>query len=282
MRHYPNMFPEGIVGAVRAGEAGGYLPDACETVSKQQKETRRVFNMFAVLMIALPWCIFLTLLAASVAFGINSAFQPLLDNPEGGTFEGGMEGALKGIVGVLFFVVFGGGWAAYFIGRSERFRSFRHRMGLAVPMFRRRALNENLAHFSFHLGRLAKAGLSPFASWRLAALAVPNEAYADRLTAMSDNLNEQSRLSELLYRSKLFPRETAQIVETGEMTGDLPNALDQVMEFGREREKQANLYIGIKAGCWTTMVFFLGGAVVLMVIYVTYILNVGKFLETME
>lgn len=281
MAHYPNMFPRGVVGAVRAGETGGYLPDACESLSIQQKETRRIFNMFSILMIALPWTLFLTYLAAVIAFGIDKAFQPLLDNPQGGTFEEGVSGALKGFVTVLFLLTVASGIAMYFLGRSRRFRAFRHRVGIAMPMFKRRALNENLSHFSYHLGKLAKSGLSPFASWRLAAQAVPNEAYSARLMQMSENLSEQTRLSELLYRSKLFPHETAQLVQTGEMTGDLPGALDQVMEFGREREKQANLYIGMKAGCWTLLVFTVGGMVVLMVMYVTYLMNLDKMMDRM-
>jgi type II secretory pathway component PulF len=281
LEHYPNMFPSGVVGAVRAGETGGYLPDACESISVQQKETRRIFNMFAILMVAVPWTLFLLYLAAVIAFGIDRAFQPLLDNPEGGTFEQGVSGALTGFVTVLFVLTVIGGVTAYFLGRSRKFRAFRHRVGIAMPMFKRRALNENLSHFSYHLGRLAKSGLSPFASWQLAARAVPNDAYSARLLAMAENLSEQTRLSELLYRSKLFPYETAQLVETGEMTGDLPGAMDQVMQFGREREKQANLYIGMKAGCWTVLVFGIGGMMVLMVIYVTYLLNIGKMMDGM-
>jgi type II secretory pathway component PulF len=110
---------------------------------------------------------------------------------------------------------------------------------------------------------------------------VPNEAYSAKLLAMSENLNEQTKLSELLFRSKLFPYETAQLVQTGEMTGDLPGALDQVMDFGREREKQANLYIGMKAGCWTVLVFSVGGMIVLMVMYVTYLMNLDKMMDKM-
>jgi type II secretory pathway component PulF len=279
MAHYPNIFPSGTVGAVRAGETGGYLPDACDTIALQQKETRSIFMWFAGLGISLPWFFVLLMIGISIAAGINRGIDSIVEGTPGPAVQEGIRDAWKGIVGWLFGLTVVGFLVAYFAGRMRQFRNFRHRFGLSVPVFKKRAIAENLSHFSYHLGRLAKSGLSPFASWQLAASAVPNEAYSAKLMGLATNMNEQTKLSELMFRSKLFPMETAQLVETGEVTGDLPNAMDQVMDYSREKEKEAKLYIGIKAGCWTFMVFFLGGSIVFLVVYLTYFRGVFRIIE---
>lgn len=279
MAHFPNMFTKGIVGAVRAGEQGGYLPDACQTISEQQKQTRTVFWYFFGVLLFFPILMIGLFGALAVAAGINKGIDAVRDGVEGDAVQTGILESIKGPVGIAliaFFLVLG---LSYWIGKNVSLRPWRHRMGLAVPPFRWRAYNENLAHFSFHLGRLAKSGLSPFASWRLAAEAVPNEAYAKRLEGIAEHLNENTKLSELLYRSKVFPRETAQFVETGELTGDLPKALDQVMELGRQREKLATAYIGVKAGCWTAMIFFVGPSIAVAIVLLTYYRGVFRILD---
>jgi type II secretory pathway component PulF len=264
---------------VRAGETGGYLPDACETVSIQQKQTRAIFWYFAGLLILFPIFVFGVLFGVAMAAGINQGIDAVRDGNDSPVFVEALLSSVKSVGAPIFFGMMGAGLLVYFIGRGRAHRGFRHRVGLAMPPFRWRAYNENLAHFSFHLGQLSKSGLSPFASWKLAASAVPNEAYANRLVAIAESLNERTKLSDLLYRSKLFPRETAQLVETGEITGDLPSALDQVMEIGRQREKLGNAYIGIKAGCWTLMIVLVGPTIIVMVIYLTYMRGVFRIIE---
>ena len=108
---------------------------------------------------------------------------------------------------------------------------------------------------------------------------MPNEVYADRVAAIAHNMNERTKLSELMYRSKIFPRETAQDVETGEVTGDMPTAMEQVMDIGRQKEKLGVAYIGAKAGCWTILLLSVGGMVMFLIVYGTYIRGVFRVLE---
>ncbi len=279
MAHYPAMFTEGIVGAVRAGEQGGYLPDACQTISEQQKQTRTVFYLFFGVMLCMPFFLIGVLAAVAVSFGLNKGIDAVRDGNDGPAVQTGIFDTLQGPIGIGFAVFFVLLIVGYFVGRHHSFRALRHRVGLAMPPFRWRAYNENLAHFSYHLGRLAKSGLSPFASWRLAAQAVPNSKYAQRLESVAANLNENTKLSDLLYRANMFPRETANLVETGELTGDLPHALDQVMEVGRQREKIATAYIGVKAGCWTLLIFIGGPTLLVAIVYLTYLRGVFRIIE---
>ena len=212
MAAYPNMFTKGQVGATRAGEQGGYLPDALQTVGEQQKQTRAVFWFFFGVLLLLPVLFILILATISVSAGVNTAIDAVRDGNENSDALKVMLDSLKGPMSAIFFSSLGAALLLYFIGKHYSFRPLRHRLGLAVPPLRWRAYNENLAHFSFHLGRLAKSGISPFSSWRLAADAVPNERYADRLRKVASELNEKTKLSDLLYRSTFFPRETAPAV----------------------------------------------------------------------
>jgi type II secretory pathway component PulF len=279
MEHYPGIFPKGAIGSVRAGESGGYLPDACMTVSEQQKETRNLFLVFAILAIVFPIFLAGVLFAIAIAGGLNAGIDAINAGDTGPAVQRGFVEAIKSYVGWLFLAVFGGAFLVYLFGRSHKLRRFRHRLGLISPVLRKRALSENLSHLSFHLSRLAKSGLTPFASWRLAAAAVPNEAYAAKALTLAEAMNEKTRLSELLYKSKLFPYEMTQLVETGEITGDLPHALDEVMDFGRSQEKQANTFIAFRVGCWTLLFFTVGGVIIFAIPYLTYLRGVFRIAE---
>jgi type II secretory pathway component PulF len=279
MEHYPKMFPKGVVGAVRAGEVGGYLPDACDTVSKQQRETRTIFLFFLALMIVVPLFVGGVLFAITVAGGINRGIDAVRDGNSEPAVELGMQEMFGSVVGPVLIAILVLTVLGIVFALSVKFRRVRHRIGLALPPFRWRAYNENLAHFSYHLGQLSRAGLSPFTSWRIAAQAVPNEVYADRLVSMAHNMNERTKLSELMYRSRIFPRETAQVVETGEVTGDMPTAMEHVMDIGRQKEKLGVAYIGAKAGCWAILLFTVGGMVMFIIVYGTYIRGVFRVME---
>ncbi|MCH7904506.1 MAG: type II secretion system F family protein [Armatimonadetes bacterium] len=281
MAHYPDLFPAGIVGGVRAGEKGGYLPEACEVISKQRDEAKKLKTLFKWPLMIGAASVFCLGLVVAAGKGISSGIDSFDTDPSGSgsaVWEG-MLRAIFGPVGIVLAVLVAG----YFIFRA-RWMQYentlkRHDVGIKVPLFGLRAKNECLAIFSWNLGRLAKAGLSPFASWQVAADAVPNVAYADDLRKAGQGMSENTKFSELFYQSSLFPHEVAATIETGEMTGSIETALEQAMQVARDRQIESDRLLKFKSGCWIALLMFAGPALGIAIFYHYYFSSLFRILD---
>lgn len=277
---YPDLFPPGVVGAVRAGERGGYLSEACGVVSEQCKETHKLQRLFwwvgiAVIVVAVSLA-----MASAGSVGVDRAIASINDpqNPQNAMVEGLRE-AFLGITGwslAAFFVLY------FFIKVSLRKtarRPQRHALALRTPIVGKRARAESLALFSWHLNRLGNAGLSPFQAWGLAAAAVPNLAFAHKLEKVGSGMNESTNFSALFYKSDLFPHEIAAVIETGEMTGSIASSLEQAMDYSRADQRAADAALKAKAGCWMFLLIGGGGMIAFMILYGGYLKSATKQLD---
>ena len=281
MRHYPDLFPEGVVGAVHAGEQGGYLPEACEVISKQREEAKKLTALFKWPTVIGGASVICLLLVVAAMKGLESG----IDSINTGTTAPGdamLQGAMRAIFGpvglalvvlISGFFIFRARWMKY----ENTFK--RHEKGIDVPIFGLRARNECLALFSWNLSKLAKAGLSPFASWQVAADAVPNVAFAENLRKVGRGMSENTKFSELFYQSSLFPHEVAVTIETGEMTGGIETALEQAMQVSRDRQMESDRLLKFKAGCWGTLLMFAGPALGVAIIWSIYYKAVFRLLD---
>lgn len=280
MECYPDLFSPGHVGAVRAGESGGYLPESMGVMSEQCKETHKLMRAYwwlglAVIVTAVTFAI-----ALGGSIGIDRLIMSINDpNDPNNTLPAALRDAAKGPIGIgllLFFVFYF--FTKYWLRRTST-RETRHRMTLSVPLVGKRASSENLSLFSWHLNQLQQAGLSPFASWKLAAEAVPNVAFSRRLLDAGSGMSENTKYSSLFYNSKLFPHEVSAIVETGEATGDVATALEQAMDYTRSEQKTVDTTLKLKAGCWAALLLGGGGLIAFLIMYISYLHSAFKVLE---
>lgn len=264
---YPDVFAPGAVGAVAAGEEGGYLWQSVEVLSQQNQAAWKLRRMYWWVGLVLWSTIFSFPLVWVAMAGTDAAIATINTGANG--FQElfrGMGKALVGWPGIVTAVLVVG----YFFGRAWSWRTssrlLRHRMAARAPIVGKRTQGENLAALSYHLGQLSRAGISPWRAWQLSCVAVPNEAYAEELSRLGQGLGEGTRLSALLYQAKLFPQEYVPLVETGELTGTTPQALDQAMELGRGDAKQAETILKIKAAVWGVLIV-LGSTAIVYIIF---------------
>ncbi len=280
MESYPDIFQPGAVGAIRAGEKGGYLQEACHTLSEQTKSTWKLALFF--------WPMRGVIIAVTVTFLI--AFVGI------GTIRGGLitintgeasgpamtEGALQvlqgptGIFfGILFLIIFG--TEIYFW--TTHSRPLRHKLARVLPFIGRRTRGECLSIFTWHLSSLAKAGISPWQSFNLAADAVPNMDFSKRLKDSVRHPGDQASLSLMLYQSGMIPQEYAAMIETGEMTGTAPQALDDTSKMTIEDSQYAERNLKVRAGCWALLLMFGGGMIAFLLMYNGYIRSAFEILD---
>jgi type II secretory pathway component PulF len=254
MSPYIDMFQPGEVGGIRAGEMGGYAPDAADAVSDQLK-TMNKFRLW------FWWCGLVAMaslmslpLVAIAANGLEESAKTI--NTTGPMNRGvvamfqGWGAALLGPPGWFVAAIFLG----YVLFRIFWFRTEnlanRHGMALKTPLSSKRAVRENVIGFAWHLERLTISGLPPNRCWMLASEAVPNIAFARRLTAMGRGMTDESRISDTLKGANVFPEEFWPMVSTGELTGTLPEALNEAAQLSRADMQSTESHIKWRAGCW--------------------------------
>jgi len=153
-----------------------------------------------------------------------------------------------------------------FFGR-RRYLPLRHKLGATMPVVSRRAKLENARALSYHLGRLQEAGLSPYRSWKLASEAVPNLTFSNRMKEAGTPMTESSKLSAAMRTSEILPGEYADLVQTGEMTGTVPQAMAQVMSLAEQDQAHAETAIKIKAWIWVAILVVGVGGIAFALFY---------------
>jgi type IV pilus assembly protein PilC len=290
MERYPYLYPESVVGTIRAGENGGFLVEACEVLSDQAQNAhafRRMFwwvrPMIVNALIALP----LVWLISQAALMTWKYVEPF---GEGATASHVMSGAIKSLGTLLLwpigpFTLFWWGllYGLFRLLASHKAKMMRHEMALSWPVFGARTRHECLAMFSWTMAKLAKSGISPKRSWELATEAVPNLAVKERLNKIANRLSGAEKLSDAVFKEKLFPAEYAPLIATAEHTGDMPGAFDQLSKISKIEFDAAQTDARLKSGRWANAgCMLIGGIVLIVLFYVAYRQLLPAILEGLE
>ncbi|MBX3112858.1 MAG: type II secretion system F family protein [Fimbriimonadaceae bacterium] len=243
MAAFPDVFPEGAVGAIAAGEAGGYVPEAATELGERFRAAHKVgwaarffrWSAFYLGFVGLPF-----------VMAVTSGMMKLVDTAVNGTQQttpAQLLGTFVTTSVTKFFtswpvIVLAVGCAVYFVSgwwlRQTAQRPLRHRWGYRLPVFGQFARQENLSVFSSHMERLSAAGISPRQSWELAARAVPNHEFSAMLQGALATTGHETPFSDIAARSGIVPPEQASLIRTGEMTGSLPDAFRHMALMARD------------------------------------------------
>lgn len=241
LEHYPYLYPPDVIGVLRAGEASGFLPDATDEIARKMESSNHIKRR----LFYFQWLFATTVLVTPVILAViqGSLYSIQKQDVAGGTLN---TGKVLGTGFLLSFLrdlpislaVFGVIWAFHAWFNSMKMRDFRHKLVLRTPVIGPRARIEALSRFTWALGLISRGGLSPQSTYLLALQSVPNMALRRQLEAQGHQMTESDRLSSALRKTNLVPFEYGAIVETGEVTGDVPRALDSVYRAS-ENEFQA-------------------------------------------
>ncbi len=262
---YPDLYPGHVIALIRAGETGGFLPDAAETISKQAGDAAsfKRFHWFVlpILVNALAAIPLVIVFMQSFVDGYKLYEQDASLGPWGAigqSFTKNLLGPL-GLAALLVYVAF---WIGFWMSRTPRFRRKRHKLALAWPVFGPRTRNESVAIFCWVLSRLSVAGISPQRAWELAVPCAPNEEMQVRLYQAGVKMREGSRLSEAVFGSNLFHEDYAPVIATGELTGDISGALQTLADASRGEFETSNAKARTRTGQLGCFAVFLTGAVI--------------------
>lgn len=283
---FPDLYPAHVVALIRAGETGGFLPDAAEAVSKQAGDAAsfKRFHWFVlpILVNALAAIPLVTVFMQSFVDGYKLYEQDASLGPFGAIWQSILKN-LFGPLGLAALLVYVAFWIGFWMSRSPRFRRKRHKLALSWPVFGPRTRNESIALFCWVLSRLSVAGISPQRAWELAVPCAPNEEMQARLHQAGIKMREGSRLSEAVFGSNLFHEDYAPVIATGEMTGDISGALQTLADASRGEFETSNAKARTRTGQLGCFAVFLTGAVItILMAYFWYNRFFGAVLDGLD
>ncbi|CAN5386437.1 N/A [soil metagenome] len=274
MERYPDLYPSPVVGLVRAGEQGGFLPDALEEVSIQAENAHKFRRFF----VWVYWVAVNTLLSIPLVLVFTRAMLVAYDEVDksGGQMD---MGAVLGVIGKamiqnliwpwgpIFAIIYGGMWLLKRYIESDDRTMLRHRWGMKWPVLGARARQENFTAFSWTMARLSRAGLPPARSWQMAANAVPNIYMRDLLNRAGTGwLEGREKLSDLIHQSGVFPEEYAPMVYNAELTGDIPGAMDRLAGMSRDQFVSATAYAKLRSSAWGCLAMVATGGIIMIIL----------------
>lgn len=277
MAMYPELYPEHVVGLVRAGEIGGFLPDACAAVSEQAGAAHKFrmshwFLWFAVIstLAVLP-----TVLFSMLTF--NSTFWKMwkgnADVDSGWVLHEFFLGFLKALIGpggIIILVLYLALYIFYKRLNMPTGRRLRHTIGFRIPLYGKRATHEGVTLFTWSLANLSRSGIPPQTAWALAAQCAPNMCLREQLVEAGRMMQANSRVSEAVFRSHVFSEEYAPMISTGEMTGDLPGTLERLAQVSRGNFDDQTQTVKWRAGCWSLLMLGIAAGGGMIILYYCY------------
>lgn len=278
---YVDLFPHNAVGMVRAGEMGGFLPEALNYLASQYGDQASMKRWFWWVRAATWQALLALTFGLPVPFAFWAGFHA-------GTSDGFISSYLKFLLFPTLPIAIGIGAAALllrFVLLSPSKTRFRHRLALRLPFgLGERGRFESYRAFLWTLRSLSNAGISPNSAWNLASGAVPNAELALQLAESGRGEDSRHPFSTRMMATGVLPSEFDAVMLTAEQSGDVVGALDSMVNVASEEmnvAKERSRAGVVSMGCLILLIA--GGALGLFIAsqyYGRVFEQVDRFMES--
>jgi type IV pilus assembly protein PilC len=240
LEKYPRAFPRYYVSLVRASEISGTMGPMLRKLSEyllNQRETAKrvkgalIYPAFMFLM-SIGVTIFLltaVLPKFTAIFASRKAALPLPTQ---------MLMAISHSLMYYWYAWIGGAallvtlvWLLLRTEAGQRgFDWLKLNLPIFGPMFHKLYLSRSLST----MGTMITAGVQMLDSLSIVRDVAANRFYAELWTEVHDRVQNGQQLSEPLLKSPLVPKSVAQMITSGEKTGELPNVLNRISAYMEE------------------------------------------------
>jgi type IV pilus assembly protein PilC len=245
LRKYPKIFDDLYVNLVAAGELGGVLDSTFARLAGYIEKARSLKGKVksamiypaAIVFVAISVIIFLMI------FVIPVFAQMFLDF--GGTLPWPTQAVIWLSNFVKNYVLFSipVSIVAVFVFkqyyRTESGKRLVHRILLKTPVFGPLLQKAAIARFSRTLSTLMGSGVPILDSLDITARTAGNKVLEDAVLASIGSIKEGQTLATPLAKHRVFPPMVVQMVEIGDVTGELDSMLSKLADFYEEEVDRA-------------------------------------------
>lgn len=227
MANYPRIFPDHIVGMVRAGELGGFLEIVLNEIAQTYETNIALYRgSWIPKMLATQ-----SVLVLALTIPLMSSLFHSLD------VAANMKLYLEREM-VIFPIALGAMFLVKFLGRQlqlPQFRRLRDGLSLHLPAFGALQKQSAVAAFLRMLRKLYHAGVGPIQAWEAAMNTASNVVIREKFASAYQLMEQGAALPDAFSATGLFEDEVEQLVATGHHSGEIVQSLDNATTLYQTR-----------------------------------------------
>jgi type IV pilus assembly protein PilC len=237
MQKHPADFPPIMINMVRAGEVGGFLDQALESIADSFEADVKLRGTIKSAMSYPTVVLIMTVISvAAMLLFIVPVFQKMFANL-GGTLPGPTQvlvwlseqmvwAAPASVVGGIVFAVW---WGKN--KNTERVRKVVDPLKLRLPVFGPLFTKLAVARFSRNFSAMIGAGVPILQSLRIVGESSGNWVMESALNKVADAVRQGESIAGPLADSPVFPAMVTQMISVGENAGALEEMLSKIADF---------------------------------------------------
>jgi type IV pilus assembly protein PilC len=244
LKHSDN-FPPIMINLVRAGEVGGFLDDALETIAKNFESE---VKLRGTIKAALTYPVIVLIMAVIGVFSMLIFIVPVFKNLFAGL--GGtlplptqilvwLSASLVYVVPILAIggVAFSVWWKKN--KNTDRVRKFVDPIKLKVPVFGPLAVKLSIARFTRNFSSMIGAGVPILQALHIVGETSGNWVIENALNNVADAVRQGKSIAEPLAQQPVFPNMVTQMIAVGEDAGALEQMLAKIADFYEQEVQSA-------------------------------------------
>ncbi len=266
---FPHVFPDLYRATVSAGEQSGYLDAVLErladyTEGRQQLQQRMQLALFYPIILTVIAILVVTGLLTYVVPEVVKVFEntgqtlPLLTRIMISTSDFLRDYMLLLVLG-LSLVGFG---IRYILQQPNAKRQY-HKTLLSLPVIGKLTRGVNTARFARTLSILAASGVNVLDALRISGEVVSNIPMREAIHDAALRVREGAALGKSLERSGYFPPITVNLINSGEVSGNLEEMLERA---ATNQERELETTIAMLMGMLEPLLILAMGGVVLIIV----------------
>jgi len=265
LSQYPEVFSHLFVNMVKAGEAGGLLPNVLKRIdhflnhSHRLKEKVKLATMYPAFVLIMA-VIILTVLTAFVVPSFTKVFKDLGGNLP---FATQVLIAISSVLNKVWWLIplfFFGLFAGYKAGmKNPAVKDFMDRLRLRTPLIGELIRNIEISRFTRLLGTLIMSGVPILEALKITKDTTDNSLFINAIEAMHDKIEKGGDVYSSMLEHGIFPRILSTMVSVGEESGQIDKILLQVAD---EYEEQAEDTISALTGLLEPLLIVVMGIIV--------------------
>jgi type IV pilus assembly protein PilC len=233
---HPKVFPPFYLGAVRAGEAGGTLPEMLNHLAESlEKQEELQSEMKQALIYPVMIMFVMSAVTGFYAFYLMPKMMVMVEELGAPVpfYTRAIQFVVNGIIATwipLVVLIIGGVVATFIYGRSESGRYTLSYLRLKLPLFGAVIQKSVLCSFAHYLSLLLHSGFGLLASLDLVRGTIGNPTIVRSIETMEERISRGESFAGSM-RGLSFPGFMVTMIGLGEQTGKVPEQLARINEY---------------------------------------------------